>query len=541
MLVLILVAALALRLRNIDHGLPLVFDVDENRHFVRPAMNMFDSALNPHYFQNPAAVTDLFHAIFRFGFRQGTPFGEHGLIKSFRAEPTTAFVAARVAVALLGTLAVLIVYRIGGRCFDRRVGLIAAALLAVAFLPYHYSTLALPDAPLLAAVGAATLAALRAFERGRSRDFAIAGAAAGLAIAVKYLAAPLLVSIGLAALLRRRDGTMTGRAAVRVLGIATAAALFVFLALNPYALLDFDAFRSQVSAQAGVDRVLAQEGVTGLAYYAWTLTWGLGWAPIVAAVAGLGLLARADPRRALLLASFPVLLLLGVALGHPRFYGRYLLGAYPALCVLAAYGAVRLADLLGRGRARRARLATGLLVAGVLCAQGLIGSVRVSGQLGRADTRVLAARWFAAHVPAGSGVVLEPSLPARLLDVRRPGARGRYRRYPTPIPPGSSSVYTAHLTARWVDRYRRDGFCWVVVTSLQRQRGVEAGLTGARAYYQRLDRESAQITIYSPYRRGARPVAFNYDASYNGLSRAFHRPGPVVEIHRLRDCPATRR
>ncbi len=584
----ILLGALALRLRNIDHGLPLVFDLDENRHFVRPALNMFDSALNPHYFQNPSALTDLFHLIFRFGFRQGFPFGEHGLLDGYRADPTRAFVAARVAVALIGTLGVWLVYRLGARCFDRRTGLVAAALLAVAFLPYRYSTLALPDVPMLTAVAAATLAALRAYERGGRRDFVLAGAATGLAIALKYLALPLLVLVVLAAILRGRDEAMSRRDVARAVGSAAAAALAVFLVLNPYAVLDFAAFRSQVAAQAQVGGLLGQEGESGLAYYALTLAHGLGWAPLAAAAAGLVLLARVDRRRALLLAAFPLALLAIVAFAHPRFFGRYLLGAYPALCVLAAYGTVRLADVLGRSRSTAARLADafrrslpatrlsdalgssrvtaarpadalgrsrGTLVpapprsrhtalaavatlTAILCAQGLLDSLRVSAQLGRDDTRAIAARWLQAHVPEGSRVALEPQTPPRLFDVRRPGAAGRYRRYPARIPPGQGAAYTRYLTAARVADYRRAGVCHVVVTSFQKQRALKAGLRGARAYYGRLASTSAQTITFSPYRRGARPVEFSYDASYDGRSRAFHRPGPVVEIHRLRGCRA---
>ena len=36
--------------------------------------------------------------------------------------------------------------------------------------------------------------------------------------------------------------------------------------------------------------------------------------------------------------------------------------------------------------------------------------------------------------------------------------------------------------------------------------------------------------------RGADPVEFSYDASFNYRPGAYERPGPVVEIHRLRDC-----
>ena len=535
-LVAILAAALALRLRNIGHGLPIVFDVDENLHFVRPAIGMFGDVGHPHYFQNPSALTDLLNALYRLGFRQGLPFGESGLLKSFRADPTTAFLAARVAVAVLGTLAVALVYGLGRRAFDRRTGLVAAAILAFAFLPYRYSVVALTDVPAVAAAAAATIAALAAWERGSARAFALAGAAVGLAVAFKYLAAPLLGVVVLAALLRLANGTFTRGQAGRAAAISGAAAAGVFVVLNPYAVLDFGQFSRELAAQARVDGVLGQEDRSGPAYYAWTLTWGLGWIPLAAAAGGLVLLVRRDPRRALLLSLFPLALFAIVALGHPRFYGRYLLGAYPVLCVLAGYGLTRLLDALAP-RVHGARAgALGGAGALLLCGQGLADTVRVSATLGRDDTRALAARWVTATVPEGSGIVLEPLFPGRLVDVRRPGVAGRYRRFATPVPPGTTGGYTRFLKAELVARYRDAGFCWVVVSSHQRMRALAAGLPGARAYYARLSAASTDRATFSPYRAGAPAVRFGYDASFDVRSRSFARPGPVVDVYRLRDC-----
>ena len=72
--------------------------------------------------------------------------------------------------------------------FDRRVGLLAAALGAVAFLPVFYSHLALNDVP---ATAPATLALLGDGVRAaRRRDAAalLGGFGAGLAAGTKYTA-----------------------------------------------------------------------------------------------------------------------------------------------------------------------------------------------------------------------------------------------------------------------------------------------------------------------------------------------------------------
>ena len=92
------------------------------------------------------------------------------------------------------------------RFFDRRVALVAAVLLAVAFLPVHYAHFALNDAPTLAPVCLALAGAAGVLHGGRGRAFALAGLGLGVATAMKYTAGivllPLLVAGALAPLSR---------------------------------------------------------------------------------------------------------------------------------------------------------------------------------------------------------------------------------------------------------------------------------------------------------------------------------------------------
>src|SRR4051794_34452677 len=125
---LILVVALGLRLWGIGHGLPYVFNPDENAHFVPRAIGMFGHSLDPQYFINPPAFTYLLHVAFwvRWGSRAAVGH-------AFATDPGTAFTIARVLVAVLGAASVGLLAWAGARLIDRRTGLVAAALLAVAF------------------------------------------------------------------------------------------------------------------------------------------------------------------------------------------------------------------------------------------------------------------------------------------------------------------------------------------------------------------------------------------------------------------------
>ena len=72
-------------------------------------------------------------------------------------ESTQGEVERRHAAAALGAVAIWLLYATGARLFSRTVGLLAAALEAVAFLPVFYSHLALNDVPTLAPLTASLL------------------------------------------------------------------------------------------------------------------------------------------------------------------------------------------------------------------------------------------------------------------------------------------------------------------------------------------------------------------------------------------------
>ena len=62
LLLVLVVGAVVLRMRNNDYGLPYVYNVDEGSHFTNRAVEMFGGDPNPGYFQNPSGFTYLVHA-----------------------------------------------------------------------------------------------------------------------------------------------------------------------------------------------------------------------------------------------------------------------------------------------------------------------------------------------------------------------------------------------------------------------------------------------------------------------------------------------
>ena len=541
----VVLGALALRLWGFRQGLPLVYNADENAHFVAGAIGMFGHTYNPNYFINPPAYTYLLHVAFALGFG-----GRDGVDSAYAADPGDVFAVARALSAVLGAVAVGLLAWAGARMFDRRTGLVAAALLAVAFLPVHYAHFALNDVPTLAPVCLALAGVAGVFARGRLGDYALAGAGLGLACATKYTGGIVLLPL-LAATLAGA-GQSDGRR-IMGLGLAGVLALAFFLTANPFALLDFHAFRNGLSEQSAASSdgggKLGLTGDSGILYYLRTTTWGLGWLPALAALGGAAALSVRDWRRAVVLVPSIVVFVLFMG-SQDRFFARWLLPIYPILCLLAAYGAVALAGWVIE-RVGRPRPAWAAGVAGVLlCAQGLVFAIHNDLVLARPDTRQLARDWMVKNVPAGTKVVIEPVVPDSFASdtgraLRATGNGARWRKWPTsrsrlradgtPRTSGLGPVvkledYERTLFPGLVAQYQRRGYCTVLTGSTQFGRALAdpEAVPQALRYYDTLRRGSRVVfAARQPLR------TFSFDFSFNSYPLSFKRPGPEIVIYRL--------
>jgi hypothetical protein len=207
------------------------------------------------------------------------------------------------------------------------------------------------------------------------------------------------------------------------------------------------------------------------------------------------------------------------------------------------------------------RVRFGWVAAGVLlCAQGLVFSIHNDVVLARPDTRRLAREWLVAHVPAGTKVVVEPVFPDQWAsDVGRYNPAtpngARWRKWATSrlqLNPDGTPVravrgvtpavkledYEKTLQPALLDWYRKLGYCWVVTGSTQYGRAYADPRAVPRAlrYYARLKATADRVYRVAPYRAGARGVPFSFDSSFDYYPLQFSRPGPEIDVYRLRDC-----
>jgi Dolichyl-phosphate-mannose-protein mannosyltransferase len=545
----VVLGGLGLRLWGVRQGLPFAYNTDEADHFVPRAIAMFaQHNLNPHYFANPPAFTYVLHFLFALAYG-----GSAGVRRAIEHRPSDLYALARVAAAVLGAVAIWLLYATGARLFSRVVGLLAAAIEAVAFLPVFYSHLALNDVPTLAPLTLSLLGTAGVLRHGRVRDYLLAGVGLGLACASKYTAGIALLPLLAAVVMRVRDGgsAAAGRTLAGI-ALGALAALAAFVLANPYAVFDYHSFHSELvhqstlSAEAQGKLGAPKQG--GFAYYLWSLTWGLGWVPALAGLGGALTVWRSQPRLGWVLVPAPVLFLAFMGL-QGRYFGRWLLPIFPIVCLLAAFFAValagaiaaRLGPLIGERRVGGARIVLIAAAALALLAQGAVYSVHSDLVLSRPDTRALTRAWMVTHIPRGTPIVVEPVAPAAW------GTRwNKYASLVSRIAPDGTLTprservvgieeYVRTLSPALLAYYRLHGYCSIVSGSTQADRALTdpKAVPLAVAYYRALARQGRVVYRSSPYARGRGPVPFGFDWSFDYYPLAYSRPGPEMTIYRL--------
>lgn len=533
-LLVILGAAFGLRIAGISHGLPYAYNLDESNYYVVRAIEMVNGGLNPHWFVNPPAFTYVLAAGFKV-----LSGGGRGFFEVYARNPEPVWILARTISALLGTLAVGLVYATGARLFNRLAGLFAAGIMATAFLPVFYGHLALNDSPLLVPLTLALFGAAGILKGGGRRDLVVAGIGFGLACATKYTGGMVLIAIVIAIWATQEDRW-------RNLGIVLGVGTLTFVIANPYSVLDFSAFwrdlghQSEASSGSGK---LGQTGNGGVIYYLGVIGWGMGWVPAGLALAGAVRVIRKDRTRALLLLLAPAAYLIFMAL-HSRWFARWGLPLFPFVALLAGWGGCWLVDAV-KGRWAKAAVPFALALGLLAIAQGVSASIHVDQVLSRDDTRAEARKWMTRNIPKGSKVVIEPGVvpEAWLRDLSR-STQGRLRKRRWQVwgprmwdPNGlRTEEYPRVLNADLIKRYQINKYCWLVTSSTQRgrvERQPERSPQGM-AFYRSLFTHSKLMFRASPWKEGAKPVPFSFDDSFNYLPDAYERPGPVISVYRIK-------
>jgi hypothetical protein len=544
-------AALILRSWGLAHALPAVYNPDEVSILSR-ALSLADRGLDPGNFVYPSlyfyVLAAAVGALFAGQLALGMVDGAAAFAAAFWTDPSAFYVTGRLVSVAAGIGTVLVAYALGRRAGGQTPARVAAWMMALAYIPVRDAHFVKHDVAAALAIALTALLADRIRRRGARTDWALAGAAAGLAVALHYYAIVAVAPVVAAAIQRERG--IIGAARSRGLWIACAGAAGAFALGSPYVIVDWPTAWRDILANRAiiVDRARDQYGLVGAGLEQVRLagTMGAGWLALAAAAAGGALLWLRQPRDAAWLLSAPIAMALLLTQTWP--FGRSQNALYPFVAVLAGVAVDRLARLA----ASPCGVATALTM--LLAAQPLWHSVVMNRLITRDDTRTTAARWIEEHVPAGTGVAVEPggvqlvSDRIWLLDTlarqgsgAEPGARARGWLARDPYP--SPAYRVTFLGDSGLDRDKRFLSAAAIVAqpglSALREAGIEYVVIERSAtdepepLHGRLQAEAARQLVAWPFNEAtASGPAFVPDLDVPP-SLAFRQPGPIVEVWRV--------
>jgi 4-amino-4-deoxy-L-arabinose transferase-like glycosyltransferase/DNA-binding beta-propeller fold protein YncE len=388
--------ALSVRLFRVDWDQHHFFHPDERAiGFAIDRLSFSPLQLNPHFF---AYGSFLLYVI------KGVTAALGNVSPSLRGFDASIF-AGRVISAVCGAGTAALIAMLGARLYGRRIGMLAGFLMAATVLHVQNSHFATSDVPLAFLVLLTLNFLVRVVESGSLRHYLAAGFAAGLAVATKFSALPILLPIGIAVLYR---WMVEGRKPRVLLWGAGALLLLVvgFGLGQPYAILDFHAFRSDIVEQSRMVRHAGLLPYTnqyiGVPKYLYDLEqmifWGMGPPLGLAAVAGTILCCIVAVRKrrmaeAVLLSW--VLPFFAITGSFDIKFPRYLLPIYPLLILWGTVGLEAWAT-----RNRIGKLAEGFVLAATVV--WLAAFMRIYT---RPHSVAAASEWFYGRVPARAKVV----------------------------------------------------------------------------------------------------------------------------------------
>jgi 4-amino-4-deoxy-L-arabinose transferase-like glycosyltransferase len=402
-LLLVIAVGAILRIWGLRFGVPYTFARPDEEFVINAALNTLRDG-NPHFFEWPSlfmyVAAGAYGVLFPGAGAVAGVVTEVALTKPV-FEPTLHLIL-RWLSAGAGILTIAVLYGASKELFCRRVALIAAGFLAVAYLHVRDSHFGVTDVPATFLTVGAFWASVRCATRPLTLSrVAFTGLLCGLAASTKYNVALVLLPAFLAV---RAHPRSPGPAALAIVTLILGAALGFFLG-TPFALLDRPAFAAGI---AGVRGHMAGGHVVmtrGWIYHAaFTLRYGVGLIMLIAAILGAVWLLVRQSRVGALVLAFPAAYyaVVGSAL---TVFVRYMVPLVPFLCLTAAFFVDRIIQFadekFGIGRARG--MFTLVLVL-IVAAPTAVSSVAFDRLMTRTDTRVLGADWIAATFPSSASI-----------------------------------------------------------------------------------------------------------------------------------------
>ncbi len=402
-----------MRLNGATYGLPALLDPDEPFFMITGLKMIRNQSFNPEWFGHPGttmlyAVATIEASVYAIGLASGRFASAEAFAAAAYQDPGIIFMPVRYFFILCGAACVFLTIRITDRLFGTRPALIAGLLLAINPLHIKWSQVVRTDVQATVFMLLCVLVSITVLERGRWRDYLIAGAMAGLACATKWPCAVIILSVLAAGVVRLTQQTGEARREMLRIAAGLIAAPVTLVLVSPYLLLD----RATVVSNLAGEAQLHHLGATGGSFL-WNVGWylssplgeSIGVFGLALAAVGIVLMAYRSPGAAAILLP-PVIVFFVAICGQRIIWGRWILPLLPFVSIFAAVAIMAFAEQLQRF-ARQLPLVA--MQAAVLALIGIPMVAKANAQAveRQNDTRSRAADWAKANVPRGSTVMLE--------------------------------------------------------------------------------------------------------------------------------------
>ncbi len=400
---------------------------------------------------------EAFHTVAPLAERVGAPAPVVEMLRRGNEACGGIAVAGRFVIALLDTLTILLVFLLGRRAFSTGAGLVAAAFYAFTAQAIQLSHFYSMDPASTTFTVMAVLGGVAMVQERSLRSAVFTGVAAGLAVASKFsalpiVAVPITASVLWFAMAAREGSGQSARLQARAIsGLLLALVMtgVTFFVTSPYAVLDWESFAQATLVEQGqMVRGLADMPFTRqyrnttpyLYFIQQQVQWGLGWPLGVLALVGtlvaavrlvrnLAQLASAWMRGRLAALSLSDRAVANVVVWSwvaPYFgitgaflakFNRYMSPVLPFVVIFGAgllwmvwrWGTERraISDEGRSGWSASARIGSGVVGAVVIVSALLWSVAYVNGIHGREHTWITASRWIYQNVPRGSLILWE--------------------------------------------------------------------------------------------------------------------------------------
>ena len=420
----LLAIGLGLRVWGTWFGLPHIFHNDEGFEIIR-ALQLgtgeydFTRVMKGGYFYLLFVEYGvLFVALLAMGVVSSpAEFGEY-----YVRDPSAFYLIGRVTTAVIGTLTIYMVYRIGKLAYSTSAALIAAALLTFNILHAYLSHLTTVDVPMALLTTVAIYFAVKMTLEGNARNYWWAALFAALATTTKITAVLVIIPLLMAHyyFVRNSGGTLGRYFFSKHLWQAVVVFLVAYIVLTPGIVIYFEgvvgAGLSRFATGEVGDAELVEESMDAVplraainlfAYYFDVIVESMTWPVFAICVAGMVYAAWKRRPVDLILLAFALInyvVMSSTTHGH-HFFPRYIVPVLPMMVLL---GGRLLADLLERVPVD-ARKFVGPVLVVALAVMPATEIAAYNHALLKKDTRAIAREWFDANIPSGSRVFIEGS------------------------------------------------------------------------------------------------------------------------------------